>query len=93
MIERDVTPSTGTADMKLEVVVIPVSDVDRAKGIIQQNASGLETIALALLDRESLDGAEVRTILKGGTLPPMPPSGKADSSEGTQRVLRPEGTS
>jgi catechol 2,3-dioxygenase-like lactoylglutathione lyase family enzyme len=31
MIERDVTPSTGTVDMKLEVVVIPVSDVDRAK--------------------------------------------------------------
>ncbi len=25
------TPRAGTADMKLEVVVIPVSDVDRAK--------------------------------------------------------------
>jgi catechol 2,3-dioxygenase-like lactoylglutathione lyase family enzyme len=31
MIERDIAPSTGTIDMKLEVVVIPVSDVDRAK--------------------------------------------------------------
>ena len=31
MIERDVAPSAGTIDMKLEVVVIPVSDVDRAK--------------------------------------------------------------
>lgn len=31
VIERDVAPSAGTADMKLEVVVIPVSDVDRAK--------------------------------------------------------------
>ena len=31
MIERDVAPSAGTVDMKLEVVVIPVSDVDRAK--------------------------------------------------------------
>ena len=30
-IERDVAPSAGTVDMKLEVVVIPVSDVDRAK--------------------------------------------------------------
>jgi catechol 2,3-dioxygenase-like lactoylglutathione lyase family enzyme len=29
--ERDATPSTGTVDMKLEIVVIPVSDVDRAK--------------------------------------------------------------
>ena len=25
------TPKTGTIDMKLEIVVIPVSDVDRAK--------------------------------------------------------------
>src|SRR5215218_5167965 len=30
-IEREVAPSAGMADMKLEVVVIPVSDVDRAK--------------------------------------------------------------
>jgi catechol 2,3-dioxygenase-like lactoylglutathione lyase family enzyme len=29
--DADGTPSVGTADMKLEVVVIPVSDVDRAK--------------------------------------------------------------
>ena len=31
VIERDVAPSARTVDMKLEVVVIPVSDVDRAK--------------------------------------------------------------
>src|ERR687894_2318385 len=31
VIEREVAPSAGMADMKLEVVVIPVSDVDRAK--------------------------------------------------------------
>jgi len=31
MIERDVAPSAGSVDMKLEVVVIPVADVDRAK--------------------------------------------------------------
>jgi catechol 2,3-dioxygenase-like lactoylglutathione lyase family enzyme len=31
VIERDVMPSARTVDMKLEVVVIPVSDVDRAK--------------------------------------------------------------
>jgi catechol 2,3-dioxygenase-like lactoylglutathione lyase family enzyme len=31
VIERDVAPSTRTVDMKLEVVGIPVSDVDRAK--------------------------------------------------------------
>jgi catechol 2,3-dioxygenase-like lactoylglutathione lyase family enzyme len=31
VVERDVAPSARTVDMKLEVVVIPVSDVDRAK--------------------------------------------------------------
>ncbi len=31
VIERHSAPSTGTVDMKLEVVVIPVADVDRAK--------------------------------------------------------------
>jgi catechol 2,3-dioxygenase-like lactoylglutathione lyase family enzyme len=31
VIERDVASSAATVDMKLEVVVIPVSDVDRAK--------------------------------------------------------------
>src|SRR3954452_2956020 len=31
VIERDVAPSAETVDMKLEVVVIPVADVDRAK--------------------------------------------------------------
>jgi catechol 2,3-dioxygenase-like lactoylglutathione lyase family enzyme len=31
VVERGVAPSAGTVDMKLEVVVIPVSDVDRAK--------------------------------------------------------------
>ena len=31
MIERDVAPAARTTDMKLEVVAIPVADVDRAK--------------------------------------------------------------
>jgi catechol 2,3-dioxygenase-like lactoylglutathione lyase family enzyme len=31
MIERDVSPAARTTDMKLEVVAIPVADVDRAK--------------------------------------------------------------
>src|SRR5215211_5529806 len=31
VIKRDVASSAGTVDMKLEVVVIPVLDVDRAK--------------------------------------------------------------
>ena len=36
VIERDVTSSPRTVDMKLEVVLIGVSDVDRAKAFYQQ---------------------------------------------------------
>ncbi len=32
MVDRTVAPPAETIDMKLEVVVVPVSDVDRAKG-------------------------------------------------------------
>ena len=30
------TPKAGTIDMKLEVIAIPVSDVDRAKGFYER---------------------------------------------------------
>jgi hypothetical protein len=33
-------PKPGTVDMKLEVVVIPVSDVDRAKRFSKSRAGG-----------------------------------------------------
>jgi len=86
---RDYSEETAIR-IDAEVQRIVSNAYNRAKVIIQQHAAALEQIALALLDRESLDGAEVRVIINGGTLPPMPPSGKADSTEGTQRVLRPE---
>ena len=31
VVERDAAPSAGTVDMKLEAVIVPASDVDRAK--------------------------------------------------------------
>src|SRR5919107_4734427 len=31
LLERPISPAAGMADLKLEVVVIPISDVDRAK--------------------------------------------------------------
>ena len=88
----DLTVVLGANDQLLENQRIVSNAYNRAKVIIQASAAGLEAVAMALLDRESLDGAEVRTLLGGGSLPPMPPSSgtKADSSEATQRVLRPE---
>jgi cell division protease FtsH len=86
---RDYSEETAIR-IDAEVQRIVSNAYNRAKAIIQQHAAALEQIAVALLDRESLDGSEVRLIINGGTLPPVPPSGKADSTEGTQRVLRPE---
>jgi hypothetical protein len=46
-------------------------------------------IAEALLERESLDGNEVKVLLSGGNLPPTAPPPTKDKPE-TQQVIRPE---
>jgi len=65
---------------------------ERARKIIEEKSDGLARIAEALLEREVLDGAEVRLLIEGETLPAstrpktMPPDGGEK-----QQVLRPEG--
>ena len=48
-------------------------------------------VSEALLERETLDGGEVKTLLNGGDLPPFtstrPPR---DSGGDTQQVIRPD---
>jgi hypothetical protein len=44
-------------------------------------------IAEALLEREVLDGAEVKALIGGETLPQRP----GTSDKGSQQVIRPEG--
>ncbi len=44
---------------------------EKAKAIINSNKEKLESIALALLERESLDGEEVTQLLANGHLPPL----------------------
>ena len=51
----------------------------KAKDLLTKNKAKLEKIALALLERESLDGAEVEEIITGKKKtppaePPVPPS-------------------
>jgi cell division protease FtsH len=43
----------------------------RARGIIEERSDALERIALALLEREVLDGSEVRQLIEG--IEPLPP--------------------
>jgi len=66
------------------------SGYERARKVIEERSDALERIALALLEREVLDGAEVRQLIDGEKLaayqapPPMPPPG------GEQQVIKPE---
>jgi cell division protease FtsH len=61
---------------------------DNAKAIITDKGEILKAIALALLEREVLDAAELKLIIEGKTLPARvnPPKG----DDGVQQVLRPE---
>jgi cell division protease FtsH len=65
---------------------------DRARKIIEERSEALARIAEALLEREVLDGAEVKMLIDGETLPAssrpktMPPN---DGEK--QQVIRPEG--
>jgi cell division protease FtsH len=57
-----------------------------AKRIISQHAEAMDRIALALLEREVLDGAEVKALIDGHTLPPVITSKNTDDSKGAPMV-------
>jgi cell division protease FtsH len=64
---------------------------NRARVLIEEKADALERIALALLEREVLDGAEVRQLIEG--IKPLPAFTKPTPpppSDGSQQVLKPE---
>ena len=63
---------------------------DRAMKIIQEKRDGLARVAEALLDREVLDGAEVRLLLEGQELPASRNPRSNDDSKSQQQVLRPD---
>jgi cell division protease FtsH len=60
----------------------------RARQIIEQRADALERIALALLEREVLDGSEVNQLIEGKTLQAVQPPPSGDG--GSQQVIKPE---
>jgi cell division protease FtsH len=64
----------------------------RARRVIEERSDALERIALALLEREVLDGSEVHQLIDGQTLAALPPPvQKPPSGDGTQQVIKPEG--
>jgi cell division protease FtsH len=63
-----------------------------AYSILDEHKDAMHRLALALLERESLDGPEIKMVLEGKTLPPMnrpdpPPGGSAPA---VQTVLKPD---
>ncbi|MDP9170891.1 MAG: ATP-dependent zinc metalloprotease FtsH [Acidobacteriota bacterium] len=73
-----------------EVKRIISTAYSRARVIIEQHSNALVRVAEALLEREGLDGAEVRSVMDGGTLPPMASGKPKDVPPDTQQVIRPE---
>jgi len=63
---------------------------DRAMQVIKERSEAVVRIAEMLLEREVLDGSEVKQIIDGQTLAPRAAKPK-DSEDHTQQVIRPEG--
>ncbi|MFI5253667.1 MAG: ATP-dependent zinc metalloprotease FtsH [Bacteroidota bacterium] len=63
-----------------EIKLIIMAGVTRSEKILLDNRDLLDKLALALLERESLDGEEIDRILRGETLPPV------DRTNGEQQV-------
>ena len=63
---------------------------DRARKIIEEHSDAMERITAALLEREVLDGAEVRQLIAGETLAAFtpPPPSRPEGGE-TQQVIKP----
>ena len=60
-----------------------------AKQILSDNRDTLEKIARALIEREVLDANEIKMLVDGKELPPLPPpSSKPD--DGVQHVIKPD---
>ncbi|MEZ5353399.1 MAG: ATP-dependent zinc metalloprotease FtsH [Bryobacteraceae bacterium] len=68
------------------------SQYQRAKGVMEEHYDGLVRIAQALLEREVLDGEEVKQLIEGTILAARPSTDSRGSTgkPDTQEVLRPE---
>ena len=60
-------------EIDAEIRRIVVENYDRARKAVQANLDKLKLIAEALLERETLDGADIDVLLAGGTLDKTPP--------------------
>ena len=72
-----------------EVRKLVNSGYTTAKQILSDNRDTLENVARALIEREVLDANEIKLLVDGKELPPMPPpASKPD--DGVQHVIKPD---
>jgi cell division protease FtsH len=75
-----------------QVKKLVANGYDTAKSIIEEHDAAMVRIAEALLEREILDGAEVRQLIDGHQLPEFKVPSQGGGDEGkSQQVIRPEG--
>jgi len=86
---RDYSESTAIR-IDEQVHKLVQSGYARAKVLIEERAEALERIALALLEREVLDGAEVKILIEGGTLKPVDTPRNSEDPK-PQQILRSDG--
>ncbi|HMK35786.1 MAG TPA: ATP-dependent zinc metalloprotease FtsH [Desulfomonilaceae bacterium] len=67
---RDYSESTAISIDK-EVSSIVTDNYVKAKQVIEDNKATVERIAMALLERETLDSSEIQAIIEGRELPPL----------------------
>ena len=69
------------------------SSYDRAHRIIEDHKEAMIRVAEVLLEREVLDGDEVKRLMDGETLPAFETHHGGDDESDTQHVIRPDGDS
>jgi cell division protease FtsH len=84
MMRRKTYSETTAQEIDAEVRGIINGCYRKAKEMIDANRDKLEMIANALLEYETLDGAQVADIVRLGTFTPPPPSPKVDPPSGAQ---------
>jgi cell division protease FtsH len=86
MVQRKEYSEFTAQEIDGEVKRIIKEAYDRAKSLIEQYRDKLEIIANALLEYETLDGAQVTEIVKTGMFTPPPPDPKVEPPSGAVAV-------
>jgi cell division protease FtsH len=86
MMRRKTYSESTAQEIDAEVHAIINGCYNRAREIIYANRDKLEMIANALLEYETLDGAQVEEIVKFGRFTPPPPAPKVDPPSGAPAV-------